>query len=183
MRQSLGMLAACAALLTLVPADGEAQGRPQTREGFFIGFGLGAGSLGCEDCGERETGGAGYLKLGGTLSPQLLIGAESNAWTKEIDDVRLTHAVVAAIVQFYPSATAGFFLSGGLGLARIEVSASSGGVSGSVHDDALGLLAGLGYDIRLGSNFSLSPSLSFALGNFEDGSTNHATLSLGAMFH
>jgi hypothetical protein len=177
------MLAACAALLTWVPALVEAQGRPQTREGFFVGFGLGAGSLGCEDCGERETGGAGYIKLGGTLSPQILLGAESNAWTKDIDGVRLTHAIVAAIVQFYPSATAGFFLNGGVGLARIEASASSGGFSGSVSEDALGLLAGLGYDIRLGSNFSLSPSLSFALGNFEDGSTNHATLALGATFH
>lgn len=180
---SITLLALCTAVLALVPSHGTAQ-NPQTRDGFFIGFGLGPGSFGCEDCGDRETGIAAHLELGGTVSPSLLIGAESAAWTKEVEDgVRITHANLSAIAQFYPSAEAGLFLKGGVGFSRLEVEASSGGVSASVSDEGLGLTAGLGYDIRVGSNFSLSPYLGFAWGDFEGGSANHGQLGLGVTWH
>ena len=182
MRQSLVFGVVCAAMLSLLPSAGAAQ-NPQTREGFFIGFGFGYGTLGCEGCGDRESSVAGHLKLGGTVSPTLLVGAESSGWSKEIDGVRITHANLSAIIQFYPSAASGFFLKGGLGFSTLEFSASSGGVSGSVSDEGLGLTAGLGYDIRLGTNFSLSPYLSFAWGDFEGGSANHGQLGLGVTWH
>ena len=182
MRQSLVFGAICAAMLALLPSAGTAQ-NPQTREGFFIGFGFGYGTFGCEGCNDRESSVAGHLKLGGTLSPTLLVGAESSGWSKEEAGVRLTHANLSAIVQFYPSVANGFFLKGGLGFSRLEVSGSSGGVSGSVSDEGLGLTAGLGYDIRLGTNFSLSPYLSFAWGDFEGGSANHGQLGLGVTWH
>jgi hypothetical protein len=51
----------------------EAQGRPQTREGFWIGGGLGYGSLGIEDLTDREDGLSGNLTLGGTVSPRFLL--------------------------------------------------------------------------------------------------------------
>ena len=62
-----GVLIACLFLTSLaVPSLSSAQSRPQTREGFFIGFGLGYGSLGCSTCnGGRKAGGILYLKLGG----------------------------------------------------------------------------------------------------------------------
>lgn len=182
MRQSLILLAACAALLALVPNDAAAQ-NPQTREGFFIGFGLGGGSFGCEGCDERETGGAGHLKLGGAVSPTLLIGGESIVWTKEEGGARITHANVGAFAQFYPSAANGFFLKGGVGFSRLEVSASGGGFSFSASESGLGLTAGLGYDFRLGTNFSLSPYMSLAWGDFEGGSANHGQLGLGVTWH
>lgn len=182
MRRSLTLLAACAATLVLAPNSASAQ-NPQTRQGFFIGFGFGAGSLGVEGGDERETGGAGILKLGGTLNSRTLIGADISAWTKEEGGARVTHGNVTAMIQFYPSETGGFFLLGGVGLSQLEVSVSSGGFSGSVSDEGLGLTGGLGYDIRLGTNFSLSPYASFAWGNFEGGTANHGQLGLSAMFH
>jgi hypothetical protein len=178
-RQSLTILAVSAAVLALLPKDVAAQGHPQTREGFFIGLGVGGGTLGCEGCGDRESGLGAHLKLGGTLSPKLLIGAESGGWTKEEGGIRLTHANLSALAQFYPSATAGFFLKGGIGLSRLEVSASGGSVS----DEGLGLTAGLGYDVRLGSNFSLSPYLSFAWGDFDGGTANHGLVGVGVTWH
>lgn len=182
MLRSIGVVGAFLAILG-VPHDATAQGRPQTREGFFIGFGLGAGSLGCEDCGDRETGGAGRLTIGGALSPQLLLAGESSAWTKEEGGGRLTHANVSAIVQYYLSATSGFFLKGGVGLSQLRVSASGGGFSFSATEDGLGLTGGLGYDIRLGTNFSLTPYATYAWGNFDGGSANHFQGGLGATWH
>lgn len=73
----------------------------------------------------------------------------------------------------------GFFLKGGLGFSRLEI--SGGGVS--VSDQGLGLTAGLGYDVRLGTNFSLSPYLRFVWGHFEGGSANHGQLGLGVTWH
>lgn len=182
MRQSLIFVAACATMLALVPSDAAAQ-NPQTRDGFFIGFGFGAGSFGCEGCEQRETGAAGHLTLGGAVSPTLLIGAESSAWTKEEGGARITHANLSAVAQFYPSATNGFFLKGGIGFSRLEASASGGGFSFSAADQGLGLTAGLGYDIRLGTNFSLSPYGLFAWGDFDGGSANHGQLGLGVTWH
>lgn len=183
MLRSTSFLGVFLAVLVVLPQYATAQGRPQTREGFFIGFGFGGGSFGCEGCGDRETGGAGHLKLGGAVSPQLLVGGESNAWTKEEGGARLTQANLSAIAQFYPSATSGFFLKGGLGLSRLEVSGSGGGFSFSATESGLGLTAGLGYDIRLGTNFSLVPYGMFAWGSFDGGTANNGQLGLGVTWH
>ena len=59
-----------------------AQSRPNTRQGFWFNVGLGAGSLGCDDCDTRTNGLSGQLSLGGTISPRFLLGASSNGWTK-----------------------------------------------------------------------------------------------------
>ena len=55
----------------------------QTHEGFWVGFGFGAGSLGIDGGTGRDTGVMGYLKLGGTINERFLLGMESNAWTKD----------------------------------------------------------------------------------------------------
>jgi hypothetical protein len=182
MLRSIGVLGAFLAVL-VVPQGAHAQGNPQTHEGFFIGFGLGVGSLGGEGGGERETGGAGRLTIGGALSPQLLLAGESSAWTKDEGGGRLTHTNVSAIVQYYLSATSGFFLKGGVGLSQLRVSASGGGFSFSATEEGLGLTAGLGYDIRLGTNFSLTPYGTFAWGSFDGGSANHFQGGLGVTWH
>ena len=52
------------------------------RDGFFIGFGVGGGSIGFEGDSEREVGGAGYFKIGGALSDKVLLGAEAGGGQK-----------------------------------------------------------------------------------------------------
>ena len=79
----------------------------QTHEGFWVGFGLGAGSLGIDGGTGRDTGVMGYLKLGGTINERFLLGMESNAWTKDETGVRVTHTNTSAVAYFYPSATSG----------------------------------------------------------------------------
>ena len=183
MRSTLLLLALSAATLASVPPETAAQ-NPQVREGFFIGGGLAAGTFGCDTCGDREWGPAAYIKLGGTISPALVAGAESSAWTKEIDGVRFTHANVSAIGQLYPATSSGLFLKAGIGFSRLEASASSGPFTGTVSDEGLGLTAGLGYDVRVGVNFSVTPYLSYVWGNYEnDFSANHAQIGAGVTWH
>jgi len=67
---------------------------PQTREGFWIGFGFGYGTAGltCDACGSttREGSASGYVKLGGTLNKSVLLGGEVDAWTKGESGVTVT---------------------------------------------------------------------------------------------
>ncbi len=125
-----------------------------SRNGFWFNGGLGFGSLGCEDCEARETGPSGGLSLGGTISQKFLLGVGTSGWTKSENGVTLTAGTLDARVRFYPSATGGFFLTGGLGLGSISADIDGFGSDSEV---GVGLLFGLGLDIRVGTNVSLTP--------------------------
>jgi len=124
-------------------------GHPQERQGFWIGFGGGYGSAygeaDCQDCdgGDREGSFTGFLKLGGTLNDRVLLGVEGNAWVKEQDGLTLTLGSFTGTVTFYPQASSGFFLKGGVGLSYVDTEFGDG----------------LGYDLRVGRNISITPSV------------------------
>ena len=181
MRFLVGMVFLSLGLSLGLPGQSSAQARPQVREGFFIGFGLGWGSLGCSDCnGEREGGLSGYLKLGGTVNDQLLLGFETNGWTKEEDGVTLSQGNLSATGYFYPQPDKGFFVKGGLGLSTLDLKLSG---LGSGSETGFGLIGGLGWDARVGSNFSLTPYANFVYGSFDNGSTNVIQAGLGLTWH
>jgi hypothetical protein len=182
MARSIAVLGIALLAVAALPTGVDAQ-NPQTHQGFFIGFGLGVGSFGVEDGDERETGGAAHLTLGGTLTPQVLLGGEFTGWTKEEGGARVSHTNVTAVVQFYPIAGGGLFLKGGIGGSTLSISGSSGNVSITIDDTGLGATAGLGYDIRVGSNFSITPYGLFVWGSFDGGSANHVQGGLGVTWH
>lgn len=171
--RSLALLAAAA--LALVPAL-SAQGRPQTREGFWIGFGFGYGSLGCEGCGEREGAVSGYLKMGGTVGPHLLLGGETNGWTRNYSAGTLTVGNVSFTAYYYPTPASGFFLRGGVGLASFQL-------EGFDAETGLGLVVGGGYDIRVGTNISITPVVNFNWGSINGGGQDVIQVALGVTFH
>jgi len=182
MVRSIAILGIAVLSVAARPSGADAQ-NPQTRQGFFIGLGIGAGSFGVEGGDERDTGVAGHVTLGGTLTPQLLLGGEFTGWTKEEDGARVSHTNATAIVQFYPIVEGGLFLRAGIGSSTLSISGTSGNVTVSIDDTALGATAGLGYDIRVGSNFSITPYGLFVWGNFEGGSANHFQGGLGVTWH
>jgi hypothetical protein len=143
-----------ACLIGSVSTVGNAQAHnAQQRDGFWFSGGLGYGSLGCENCGSREGGISGGLSLGGTISPRFLVGVGTTGWTKSQDGATLTVGTLDARVRFYPSTTGGFFLTGGLGVGTASL-----GVSGySETQTGLGAIAGLGYDVRIARNASITP--------------------------
>lgn len=176
-KASLGMLVlillACAA-----PAQLAAQ--VPERSGFFIGFGLGYGSLGVEDLSDRETGLSGYLKLGGTLNSKVLLGVETGGWTKEENGATLTYGSLNGVAYIYPSETSGFYLKGGAGLATVELDL---GIAGSADSSGLGVTLGAGYDIGFGGRFGLTPYLNYLWGSFDGGNANVVQLGLGVNWY
>jgi hypothetical protein len=168
------------ALLLSIGATPAAAQHTQTRNGFWFGAGLGYGSLGCDGCaGDRTGGSSGYIKLGGTLNQHLLLGVETNGWYKSESGTTLTQGNVSGAAYWYPSATSGLFLKGGVGYAVLNADTFYG--SGSTN--GWGAIAGLGYDLRVGSNTSITPTANWFRGDFANGSTDVFQFGLGLTLH
>jgi hypothetical protein len=169
------------AVVALAPVAA-AQGHPQSRDGFWIGFGLGYGSLSysCSGCSGSEGALSGYLKLGGTLSPKILIGGETNGWVKSENGTTVSAGNASAALYFYPAPASGLFLRGGIGVATL--SATNGGTTGS--QSGFGLTFGLGYDVRVGTNMSITPVANYNWGNLGSGvKQNVFQLAVGLTWH
>jgi hypothetical protein len=174
-------LAVCALLLSAA-GTAQAQDAP-LRQGFWIGGGLGYGSMGlsCDFCDglDREGGVSGYFKLGGTLRPNVLLGVETNGWTKSQGGATVTVANLSGAAYWYPMTASGFFLKGGAGYSVL--SEEDGFGTGS--ESGFGLLAGLGYDVRVGHNLSITPVANWFRGGFDGGSTNVLQFGVGVTGH
>ena len=155
----------------------------QTRQGFWAGVGMGWGSfgLGCDGCVDLDRTGSysGYFKLGGTLRQNLLLGAEFNGWHKSENGASVEFGNASAAAYWYPMIQSGLFLKGGLGYSRLSADAGAGSAS----DGGWGVLAGLGYDLRVGANTSLTPVMNYFRGGFDGGSADVVQLGLGVTFH
>lgn len=159
-----------------------AQGRHR-HDGFWIGFGLGAGVNTAQNLDDgRRGGGAAYVRLGGTVSQKVLLGGELSVWGRQDEaipgtlSVTTTRSNATFTVLFFPSEKGGLFLKGGIGGANVE--AETLGVE--VSEQGLGTTLGLGIDARLGRNLYLTPNLDFLIQTFEraGGSTTTNTLVL-----
>jgi hypothetical protein len=135
--------------------------REGDRAGFWGGFSVGAGG---EAFDLRD--GAGYseelyrptvsLRLGGTVNQSLRLGGEVLAW---IDEHRYSVESLTSVLfvgQFYPAATTGLYLKGGLGLGRNAVDFDGGG---GVGDTGFAGLLGAGWEVRMGRRWFLTPSV------------------------
>jgi opacity protein-like surface antigen len=156
------------AVLSCAASAAQAQ-YPQRREGFWIGFGVGYGSanISCDNCvsGSRIGGPTAFLKLGGTPSRHLLIGASLNGWAHPTNGLTETVGNITASLFYYPVTKSGFFLSGGLGFSAYNLDSSP-----EVNGSGWGFTGGVGYDVRVGRNVSLTPVVNYtygALGDFD----------------
>ena len=178
------LLTAAALIGLLAPSSAFAQAPERTRQGFWFNGGLGWGTADCEACADDRVGGvAGVLALGGTLSQKLVLGASLNAWTKEEGDVTLTLGALTAAVRFYPARTGNLFLLGGLGVSSREVKAGTGNVSVTVSENGTAALAGVGYDLRVGKNLSLTPFANVIGVDFDGQGTGFTQIGLSLTVH
>ena len=74
------------------------------------------------------------------------------AWTKTQQGATMTVGTLDARVRFYPSTTGGFFLTGGIGFGTARLSGF-----GTSTENGVGTILGLGYDVRIAKNASITP--------------------------
>lgn len=166
----LGRIAALAVVLATLSAPLRAQ-EPLPRDGFTIAFGIGGGTRGldCSGCDvDREGGATAFLFVGGTIGPRLTVGGELSGWGKAEDGVEQSVASAMAVAHFYPAASRGLFLSGGVGLTAMSVDDAPY----EFRADGYGLQFGAGYDVRVARGLSLSPYLAWVRGFGGDATEN-----------
>jgi len=161
------------AFFAILLASSASAQQAQTRQGFWIGGGLGYGSLGCDGC-DRVGAPSGYFKLGGTLRQNILLGVETNGWTKSELGNRLTMGNVSGAIYWYPM-TNGMFVKAGAGYSVLD--------SGIASTSGFGLLGGVGYDVRVGRNLSITPVANWFRGSFDGGSANVLQIGMGVTSH
>jgi hypothetical protein len=155
MRRFMSLVAA-----VLVSASAGAQSNPHVRQGFTIGFGLGLGSGEISGTSGslsvssgRKDDLTGYLRIGGAINENLVLAGEASGSTHGESGATGTLAFVSFVALLYPASTADFYLKAGAGIAKTEIS----GFGLTYSATGYGLTGGLGYDIRVARNFSLSP--------------------------
>lgn len=165
---ALGALGAPVAAQQITAADDG-----PARKGFYIGLGLAGASFkadcdGCDEGVDPATGFGTHIKLGGTLSPKFRLGTDifgvqtSDGIFDALSGLGPTsqegagHAMLA--LTFYPSASGNLWLQGGIGGVAYYADVKNdqryiarGG----------GAMLGLGYDLRVGQNGSITPYLSW----------------------
>lgn len=148
-------------------------GRPQ---GVWFNAGLGIGAAGCEYyCEGRANGLSGGLSLGGRISDRVLLGVGTSGWANTVDGVSVSVSTVDARLRFYPARKSGFFLTGGAGLGRI-------GVAG-VSEFGVGVILGVGWDIPVARNVSLTPVYNGFGVNSSFVGANVGQLGIGVTIH
>jgi len=140
-------------------AQAQVTAQPDTRQGFWIGLGVGGGSsqTNCNYpiCSSDRLGGAsGYISLGGTLSSHVRLGGETNVWVRSNGFGTDMIGFASLVAQWFPSRTRASYLKVGLGAMRL--SSSNGGVADitSYTADAPGATIGVGYELSVHSRVS-----------------------------
>lgn len=160
MRAVAGHVLWLIAIVCLASSKAWAQ-RPQSRQGFWIGLGLGYGEAyaTCTGCGTANEGGlTGFLKLGGTVGARMLVGGAVNAWKSRNGPTEILGNITGSVF-YYPTTASGFFITGGVGLSYYNLSGY-----GATNSRGWGLRAGAGYDIRVGAMTSLTPVVDLTYG-------------------
>jgi hypothetical protein len=189
MSKTVSRAAVAAVLLLAVAASPASAQREAVHKGYWISFGFGAGTLFGDDAydGDSKFGGAGFLRMGGSPSQQLLLGGEMIGWGAEDDNVRIGRGALMFTTMYYPSPKGGFYLKGSAGFAgrTVETTVFIDNVELKATDETggIGLGAGLGYDIQLGRNFFLTPALDFLYTGTEGDGASMLLFTVGATWH
>jgi len=175
------LIAGTALVLGIAPAGAQTPDDGPRHQGFWIGFGLGGGlNL---DAPDSKGGGAGYLRMGGTVNQQLLIGGDASAWARDVDGGTVSRGNATATVYFFPSTQGGAFLKSGLGFASARIEATSGNTTVTISEEGFGATFGAGYDIKVGRNFYITPNVDYLVQVINDETDSLLLLTIGVGWH
>ncbi|MBA3260033.1 MAG: hypothetical protein H0T68_11290 [Gemmatimonadales bacterium] len=129
------------------------------RAGFWFSGAVGYGglSLRCQTCPGSGSEGVtlGMFRAGWMVGPNLLIGLEAGGWTQVGADE--SARILGATGSWYPSAEHGFFIRAGVG--RQYFTGDRAGDGPIERGNGIALGAGMGVDLLVGENLSLTPTL------------------------
>jgi Outer membrane protein beta-barrel domain len=148
------------------------------REGFTIGFAVGAGTLSLDgnDVEPDTTVGMSF-RLGAAINPNLLLQADLEGTRATYSDdsaLDLDFFGVSATAYLHPR----FYLVGGLGVAKLIAVDSNDNEIGHSSSE-FGALFGLGVEAYQSSGFGLSIELRAIASSFNDHTASGANLLLG----
>jgi hypothetical protein len=128
---------------------------------FAIGAGGGWARVSCTICrADRDLGPAGHLRIGTSVRPGLLVGAEASAWTHSgEDDVRATVGAITGVGYVYPRPGGPLYLKGGAGYIAFRA-------DDDVASNLIGLVVGAGYEFPIGGRLSITNDLSLVASSF-----------------
>jgi len=136
---------------------------PGAHSGVWLSGGLGGGTT-----SEEDGGAAGYFRLGGSPSPNVLLGGEVIGLSYDQDGAQVSFGNATFDVLYYPAPAGGFFAKGGVGFASVTVSEDVGGGTFTTDEQGLGLTLGVGYDIKIGGNLYLTPNVDLLHQRFDE---------------
>jgi hypothetical protein len=120
-----------------------------------MGAGLGAGfdRVFCEICdGSVQAGWSGYLRLGGTVSPRILLGGELTGWLAGREEATQSMGAVSFVAYWYPADT-NLYLKGGGGVIGFRSADGEDAVTSTTFGPTLGL----GYEQLVSPKVSIVP--------------------------
>jgi hypothetical protein len=155
----IALLLVCAS-----PALAQRQGPPATaNDGLWFGANVGQGfaRVDCDICrGGRKPAFTGSLRMGARVHPRVLVGAEVTGWMRGDNQVDERIWAVSGIAQYYLRRRPNLFLKAGLAAMSYRIEDTQDVLSAG----SLGIQAGAGYDLPIGSRLFLTPSLTISRG-------------------
>lgn len=114
---------------------------------------------GCTGFGQTGIEYSLMLRVGAAVSRKIVVSADLDMW--EFDRKRGSEAAQWELVtaQYYPSLHRGLYVDAGIGFAQFQKDGDSRFDSELSTQNALGLAAGVGYDLHLSGSFFLTPSV------------------------
>lgn len=178
------LFSAIATALFVMPVTAQ---EPALRQGFWYGFGFGAGSgkLHCEICNDQSgTDLTASIRAGTTLSESWLLGIEVDGWTNSQEIATRRSWSVSAVALWYPWPTQGAYLKGGLGITGYRASDAVDVISTTQP----GGMVGIGYEWRVGKKSSINPYINYQVSlagdlqfeHTEDNTVTTATIATDA---
>ncbi len=171
--------AALVASLLVLSSSGLSAQRVASHAGVWFGGGVGLGSarLSCTVCrAGRDGGTSGYLRVGATVTPQILIGGEALAWYHSEGNLSFLLGSVQAVLFIYPMPKSGLYIKTGFGLAQYSAKDPTNKIS----SQALAGQVGVGYELAIGRAMSIVPYANFLGTTGADVRFNDTVSGLGA---
>jgi hypothetical protein len=162
---------------------GSSSSGAELRHGMWGGVGLGYGSWSCNGCNSMS-GLSGNFRLGGTVNPNLLLGVGTFGFyhSESASGTTLTVTIggLVGLIDIYPSRTDGLFFQAGVGYGQSKADATG---FGSASFNGFMDVLGIGYDIKVGHTFYLTPNLNYFQVHTDGETDNVLQVGLAASWH